>query len=101
MIATQFDVLFEVVACLWQFLDAMLLAAGGWESGCWFAPTSRASARPSRLLPRSAIGAILTVVELELIRDIGLGIVFTLWTVWWIWLLVLLLRHGDPVPPAA
>jgi hypothetical protein len=103
VIATQFDVLFEVVwHAVWQFLDAILLAAWWLGVGLLVRADQPGLARLSTVLSAvAAVGAILTVLGLDLIRDIGLGVVFTLWTVWWLWLLVLLLRHEDPIPTAA
>jgi hypothetical protein len=45
-------------------------------------------------------GAISTLLGLDLVRDAGLALVFSLWTIWWISLLVLFLRQEGPVQPA-
>lgn len=102
VIATQFEILFEVVwRSIWQFLDAILVGAWWLGIGLLVRPDQPALARLSLMLSALAgVGFIFTVLGLDLVRDVGLGIVFTLWTVWWIWLLVLFLRHDDPLPSA-
>ena len=46
----------------------------------------------------AGIGAITSVLGPDLVRDVGLVLVFSLWAAWWIWLLVLFLRNDDPLP---
>jgi hypothetical protein len=102
VIATQFEILFETVwHATWQVLDAILLAAWWLGIGLLIRADQPGLARLSMALSAVAgAGAILTVLRLDLVRDIGLGLVFTLWTAWWIWLLVLFLRHDDPFASA-
>ena len=100
VIASQFEVLFEVVwRSTWQVLDPILLAAWWLGIGLLVRADRPGLARLSIALAAVAgVGAIGTVLRLDPIRDVGLVLVFTLWTAWWIWLLVLFLRHEDPLP---
>ena len=100
VIASQFVILFEVVwRSIWQFLDAILLGAWWLGIGLLIGADQPGLARLSLGLAAVAgVGAISTLIGFELLRDIGLVAVFTLWTAWWIWLLVLLLRDEDPFP---
>lgn len=102
VIASQFSLLFEVVwRSIWQFLDAILVAVWWLGIGLLMRADQPGLSRLSLVLSAVAgIGAILTVLGLDLVRDASLGIVFTLWTAWWIWLLILFLRHEDPFPPS-
>lgn len=99
VIATHFEVLFQVVwRSIWQFLDAILLAAWWLGIGVMVRADQPGLARLSLALAALAgVGSMLTLLGLDLARDVGLGVVFTAWTVWWIWLLVLFLRHEDPL----
>jgi hypothetical protein len=102
VIATQFEILFEIVwRSIWQFLDAILVGAWWLGIGVLLRADQPGLARLSLLLAAIAgVGSIITLLGLDLVRDAVLGIVFTLWTAWWIWLLVLFLRHPDPLPSA-
>jgi hypothetical protein len=102
VIAAQFEILFEVVwRAIWQFLDAILLAAWWLGTGFLVRADHPGIARLSMVLSAVATaGAISTLLGLNLGRDAGLALVFSLWTIWWISLLVLFLRQEGPVQPA-
>jgi hypothetical protein len=94
VIAAQFTVLFEVVwRSIWQLLDAILLAAWWLGIGLLVRADQPGLSRLSRALATlAAVGAVMSLVGLNLARDVGLGVIFTLWTAWWIWLLVVFVR---------
>ena len=100
VIATQFEVLFEAVwRSIWQVLDPILLAAWWLGIGLLVRADQPGLARLSMTLAAVAgIGAITSVLGPDLVRDVGLVLVFSLWAAWWIWLLVLFLRNDDPLP---
>jgi len=98
VIAGQFGILFEVVwRSVWQLFDGILI--GAWWLGVGLLlrgdqPTlSRLSITLGAL---AAIGAIVNALGLDLVRDIGLGLVFTLWTIWWVLLLRAFLKSSPP-----
>ncbi|MBA2633260.1 MAG: hypothetical protein H0U86_09730 [Chloroflexi bacterium] len=99
VIESQFAILFEVVwRSIWQLLDAILVGAWWLGIGLLVRADQPGLSRLSLVLgTTAAIGAVPTIAGLDLVRDVVLGIVFTLWTGWWIWLLVLFRRHGGPV----
>lgn len=102
VIAKQFATLFEVVwRSLWQFLDPLLIGAWWLGIGLLVRADQPGLSRLSLVLSAAAaVGAIFTLTGLDLARDVGLVLVFSLWTAWWIWLLVILLRQDDPLPTA-
>ncbi len=100
LIAAQFATVLQVVwRSIWQFLDAILLAA-------WWLGIGRLlrqdHLRPSRLslilAAAAAAGAAANVAGLSLVRDVLLGVLFTLWTAWWISLLVVFARQTQTFP---
>ena len=98
VIASQFGILFEVVwRSVWQLFDGILI--GAWWLGVGLLlrgdqPTlSRLSITLGAL---AAIGAIVNALGLDLVRDIALGLVFTLWTIWWVLLLRAFLKSSPP-----
>lgn len=97
-IAAQFSLLFEVVwRSIWQFLDAILVAAWWLGIGLLIRADQPGVSRLSLVLSAVAmIGVVITLLGLDLVRDLGLGATFTLWTAWWIWLLVVALRNQQP-----
>ena len=101
VIAAQFKTLVEVVfRAIWQFLDAILLAAW-WLGIGWLVRRDRPLlSRLSMVLAvGAAAGGIANVAGLNLVRDVLLGVLFTLWTAWWIALLVVFVRLSA-IPPA-
>ena len=93
-IALQFQVLFEAVwRAVWQLFDPILLGAWWLGIGLLLRGDHPGIARLSIALGAVAlVGAVITALGLDLARDIGLGVTFTLWTVWWVVLLRAFLR---------
>jgi hypothetical protein len=100
LIAAQFATVFQVVKrAIWQFLDAILLAA-------WWIGIGRLICqdhlRLSRLSPvlatAAAAGAAANVAGLSVVRDVLVGVLFALWTAWWISLLVYLRANHKQLP---
>jgi hypothetical protein len=87
-------VLQVVWRAIWQFLDAILLAAW-WLGIGWLLRAARPRLPAYRwLLAASAIaGAAANVAGLSLVRDVLLGALFVLWTAWWISLFVIYARQ--------
>ena len=97
LIAAQFAAVLQVVwRAIWQFLDAILLAA-------WWLGIGRLLRQDHLRLSRlslvqaaaAAAGAVANVAGLSLIRDVLLGVLFVLWTAWWISLLVVFARQSQ------
>ena len=97
LIAAQFATVLQVVwRAIWQFLDAILLAA-------WWVGIGRLLRQDHLRLSRlslvqaaaAAAGAVANVAGLSLIRDVLLGVLFVLWTAWWISLLVVFARQSQ------
>jgi hypothetical protein len=99
LIAAQFAVLFELVwRAIWQMLDGILLAAWWLGIGLLVRADLPGLSRLSVALAAVAVvGVAANLTRLSLVRDVMLGITFTLWTAWWIWLIVLLLRPQRPL----
>jgi hypothetical protein len=80
---------------IWQFLDAILLAA--WWLGIGAAPPPRSSPAilPVALLAVAAgAGGAAKVAGLNLVRAVLVGVLFLLLTTWWISLLVVFARES-------
>jgi hypothetical protein len=100
LIAAQFATVLEVVwRAIWQFLDAILLAAR-WLGIWWlFRQDHLRLSRLSLVLAgAAAVGAAANVAGLNLVRDVLLGVLFVLWTAWWISLLVVFVRQTQTSP---
>jgi hypothetical protein len=97
LIAAQFATVLEVVwRAIWQFFDALLLAAWWLGIGWLLRPDHLGLSRLSLALAAAAtVGAAANVAGLSLVRDVLLGVLFTLWTAWWISLLVLFARQSQ------
>jgi len=97
-IGMAFGILIEVVfRAIWQFLDPLLLAA--WWLGVGLlvrVGQPRLAVLSFALSAAAAVGAGLTLVGLDLARDLLLGAFFVGWTTWSVWLLVLFWRRSDP-----
>jgi hypothetical protein len=95
-IAVQFATVLQMVwRAIWQFLDAILLAA--WWLGIGWLLRSDHLCLPRLSLALAAAataGAAANVAGLNLVRDVLLGVLFTLWTAWWISLLVAFARES-------
>jgi hypothetical protein len=100
LIAAQFATVLQVVwRAIWQFLDAILLAAWWLGIGWLLRPDHLRLSRLSLALAAAAtVGAAANVAGLNLVRDVLLGVLFTLWTAWWISLLVVLARQSQAAP---
>lgn len=98
VIAGQFELLFEVVwRSVWQLFDPILLGAWWLGIGLLLRRDQPVLSRVSLALAVLAlVGTFITVLGLDLARDIGLGLVFTLWTIWWVLLLRAFLRGDTP-----
>jgi hypothetical protein len=85
---------------IWQFLDAILLAAW-WLGIGWLLRADRPRlSRLSLVLAASAVaGAAANVAGLSLVRDVLPGVLFVLWTAWWISLGVVYSRQNKRLPP--
>jgi hypothetical protein len=97
LIAAQFAVVLQVVwRAIWQFLDAILLAAW-WLGIGWLirADRPRLSRLSLVLAAAAAAGAAANAAGLDLVRDVLLGVLFVLWTAWWISLLVVFARQSQ------
>jgi hypothetical protein len=97
LIAAQFATVLQVVwRAIWQFLDAILLAAW-WLGIGWLlrADRSRLSRLSLALAAAATVGAAANVARLSLLRDVLLGVLFVLWTAWWISLLVVFARESQ------
>ncbi len=100
VLAGQFAFLFELVwRAIWQFIDGIFMA-GWWLSiGVLLRSELPGLSRLSLVLAvAAAVGAFINFLGLDLVRDLMLGVVFTLWTAWLIWLLVLFRRAPAPSP---
>ncbi len=87
---------------IWQFLDAVLLAAWRLGIGWLLRPDHLRLARLSLALAAAAtVGAAANVAGLNLLHHVLLGLLFTLWTAWWISLLVLFARQSQITSTAA
>jgi hypothetical protein len=98
VITTQFAVLFELVwRAIWQLLDGILVAVWWLGIGLLVREDRPGLSRLSlALAAAAAVGVAANIIGLSLVRDVILGITFTLWTAWWIWLMALLLRFRRP-----
>jgi hypothetical protein len=90
LIAAQFATVLQVVwRSIWQFLDAILLAAWWLGIGRLLRQDHLRLSRLSlALAAAAAAGGAANVAGLSLMRDVLLGVLFVLWTAWWISLLV-------------
>ena len=97
LIAAQFATVLQVVwRSIWQFLDAILLAAWWLGIGRLLRQDHLRLSRLSLVLAAAAAaGAAVNVAGLSLLRDVLLGVVFVLWTAWWISLLVVFARQSQ------
>ena len=96
LIAAQFATVLQVVwRSIWQFLDAILLAAW-WLGIGWLLRQDhlRLSRMSLVLAVAAAAGAAANVAGLSVVRDVLLGVLFVLWTAWWISLLVVFARQS-------
>ena len=100
LIAAQFATVLEVVwRAIWQFLDAILLAAWWLGIGWLFRQDHLRLSRLSLVLAgAAAVGAAANVAGLNFVRDVLLGVLFVLWTAWWISLLVVFARQTQTSP---
>ena len=98
VIASQFGILFEVVwRSVWQLFDGILIGAWWLGVGLLLRGDQPILSRLSISLGALAvIGAIVNALGLDLVRDIGLGLLFTLWTIWWVLLLRAFLKSSPP-----
>ena len=96
LIAAQFATVLQVVwRAIWQFLDAIVLAAWWLGIGRLLRQDHLRLSRLSLVLAAAAtLGAIANLTGLNLVRDVLLGVLFTLWTAWWISLLVVFARES-------
>ena len=103
-IAVQFATLLQMVwRAIWQFLDAILLAAWWLGIGWLLRPDHLRLSRLSLALAAAATAAAANITGLNLVRDVLLGVLFTLWIAWWISLLVVLARQaqtGSTIAPS-
>jgi hypothetical protein len=84
------------VRAIWQFLDAILLAAWWLGIGGLLRADRPRLSRLSLVLAASAIaGAAANVAGLSLVRDVLLGVLFMLWAAWWISLFVIYARQTN------
>lgn len=102
-LAVLVDVVFRAI---WQFIDAILLAAWFGSVAVLLADARPGLARLSFVLAMvSAIGAALNLLGLGLARDALLGVLFVLWAAWSVWLAALVWRRAEPFgvldPPRA
>jgi hypothetical protein len=90
LIAAQFATVLQVVwRSIWQFLDAILLAAWWLGIGQLIRQDHLRLSRLSLVLAAAAAaGAAANVAGLSVVRDVLLGVLFVLWTAWWISVLV-------------
>jgi hypothetical protein len=97
LIAAQFaTVLQGVWRAIWQFLDAILLAAWWLGIGRLLRQDHLRLSRLSLALAAvAAAGAAVNIAGLNLLRDVLLGVLFTLWTAWWISLLVVFAHESQ------
>ena len=97
LIAAQFATVLQVVwRAIWQFLDAILLAAWWLGIGRLLRQDHLRLSRLSLVLAAAAAaGDVANVAGLSLIRDVLLGVLFVLWTAWWISLLVVFARQSQ------
>lgn len=102
-IAVQFATVLQMVwRAVWQFLDAILLAAWWLGIGWLLRPDHfRLSLLSLALAAAATAGAAANVAGLNLVRDVLLGVLFTLWTAWWISLLVVFARQPQTAATAA
>ena len=102
LVAGQFALLLEVVwRSIWQLLDPVLV--GAWWLGLSVlirADQPGLSRLSLALAVLAFVAPLITLLGLDLVRDVALGIAFALWTAWWVWLLVLFLRTSDPFAAA-
>jgi hypothetical protein len=84
---------------IWQFLDAILLAAWWLGIGRLICQDHLHLSRLSLVLATAAAaGAAANVAGLSVVRDVLLGVLFALWTAWWISLLVYLRANHKQLP---
>ena len=97
LIAAQFATMLQVVwRAIWQFLDAILLAAWWLGIGRLLRQDHLRLSRLSLALAAAAtVGAVANVAGLNLIGNVLLGVLFMLWTAWWISLLVVFARQSQ------
>ena len=97
LIAGQFATVLQVVwRSIWQFLDAILLAAWWLGIGRLIRQDHRRLSRLSLVLAAAAAaGAAANVAGLNLLRDVLLGVGFVPWMAWWISLLVVFARESS------
>jgi hypothetical protein len=95
MIAAQFATVLQVVwRAIWQFLDAIHLAAWWLGIGRLLRPDHLRLSRLSlTLAATAAVGAAANVAGLSLVRDVLLGVLFVLSTAWWLSILVVFARQ--------
>ena len=93
-----FSVLTEIVfRAIWQFLDAYLLAAWWLGVGLLLRVEQPGLARLALMLAGvAAIGALFTLLDVDVVRYVVLGLFFLLWTTWSVWLIVLLWLRRPP-----
>jgi hypothetical protein len=101
LIAAQFATVLQVVwRSIWQFLDAILLAAWWLGIGRLLRQDHLRLSRLSLVLAVAAgAGGVANVAGLSLVRDVLLGVLFLLWTAWWISLLVVFARESPAAFP--
>jgi hypothetical protein len=105
VIVAQFATVLQVVwRAIWQFLDAILLAAWWLGIGLLLRQDHPGLSRLSLALAAAAAsGAAANIAGLNPVRDVLLGVLFTLWTAWGISLLVVFARESrtasTPFPP--
>jgi hypothetical protein len=97
LIAAQFATVLQVVwRGIWQFLDAILLAAWWLGIGRLIRQHHLRLSRLSLVLAAAAAaGAAANIAGLSLVRDVLLGVLFVLWTAWWISLLVVFAHQSQ------
>jgi hypothetical protein len=102
-INADFALLLEVVwRSIWQLLDGVLLSAWWVGLGALVRRDHyRFSVLSFALGAAALIGVAANVVGIAILRDLSLGIVFSLWTAWWLWLLLLFVRRSAPFTEVA
>jgi hypothetical protein len=101
--SADFALLLEVVwRSIWQLLDGLLLAAWWVGLGALVRRDHyRLSVLSFALGTAALIGVAANVVGIAILRDLSLGVVFSLWTAWWLWLLLLFVRRSQPFTESA
>ena len=97
VITAEFANLTEVIMrSIWQFLDGILTGAWWLGIGLLLRPDRpRLSLLTLVLAAVAAVGAFANLVGLSLVRDVLLGVLFSLWNAWWISVLVVFLRQRE------